>query len=96
MSAIPAANLKREAVDYDPFAGVKTNMQRVVPTTEPQREVWLADRLSREASLAYNESASLRFKGALDVAAMRGALSELVNRHEALRATISAVVARRR
>ena len=46
------------AVDYDPFAGGA--LARVVPTTEPQREVWLADRLGREASLAYNESISLR------------------------------------
>ena len=88
MSVILAANMKREAVDYDPFAGV--NVVRVVPTTEPQREVWLADQLSLEASLAYNESVSLTFTGALNVEAVCNALQALVQRHESLRATISA------
>jgi amino acid adenylation domain-containing protein len=78
-----------EAVDYDPFADAGNEVARVVPTTEPQREVWLAHRLSREASLAYNESVLLRFSGALDTDALRNALSDLVNRHEALRATVS-------
>ena len=74
------------AVDYDPFAGEV--FARVVPTTEPQREVWLADHLGREASLAYNESICLRFFGALHIDALRQALQDLVQRHESLRATI--------
>jgi amino acid adenylation domain-containing protein len=77
------------AVDYDPFADAGSEVARVVPTTEPQREVWLAHRLSREASLAYNESVLLRFSGALDTDALKNALIDLVNRHEALRATVS-------
>ena len=80
---------KFKAVDYDPFADASNEVVRVVPTTEPQREVWLAHRLSREASLAYNESVLLRFVGALDLDALKNALSDLVNRHEALRATVS-------
>ena len=36
-------------VDYDPFADGP--LSRVAPTTEPQREVWLADRLGEDASL---------------------------------------------
>src|SRR5262249_10249356 len=40
---------------------------REVASTEPQREVWLADRLGAEASLAYNESVSLHLRGELDV-----------------------------
>ena len=75
-------------MDYDPFAG--TQISRVVPTTEPQREVWLADQLGREASLAYNESVSLRFNGPLQVDALKCALHDLVQRHEALRSTTSA------
>ena len=53
MAAImqPAA---RSAVDYDPFADGE--LTRVVATTEPQREVWLADQLGEDASLAFNES----------------------------------------
>lgn len=76
------------AAEHDPFAG--SALQRVVPTTESQRELWLADRLGRNASLAFNESVSLRFAGPLDTGALRAALQELVQRHEALRATISA------
>ena len=73
------------AVDYDPFAGA--TLARVVPATAPQREVWLASMLEPEASLAYNESVSLRLHGELDAQALRAALQQLVDRHEALRAT---------
>jgi amino acid adenylation domain-containing protein len=74
-------------IDFDPFASA---LARAVPTTEAQREVWLADQIGREASLAYNESVSLVVKGPLDVAALQQALLALSNRHEALRATFSA------
>jgi amino acid adenylation domain-containing protein len=60
---------------------------REAPSTEPQREVWLADRLGPEASLAYNESVSLHLRGDLDVAALRHAVRELPARHDALRST---------
>jgi len=76
------------AVDYDPFGDGPT-LERTVPTTEPQREVWLATGLTPEATLSYNESATLRLRGRVDVEAMREALQDLVDRHEALRATLS-------
>jgi amino acid adenylation domain-containing protein len=75
-------------VDYDPFAGAEVS--RVVPTTEPQREIWLADQISKEASLAYNESISLNIFGALNIDALKGALGDLTKRHDALRSTIGA------
>ncbi len=62
---------------------------RAVPTTEPQREIWLADQLGTEASLAYNESVSLHLRGALDVERLRAAVQALPQRHDALRATFS-------
>ncbi|MEP6501826.1 MAG: amino acid adenylation domain-containing protein [Betaproteobacteria bacterium] len=71
---------------HDPFGAGQ--VERVVPTTEAQREVWLADLLGAEASLAYNESASLWFEGALDAKALDAALSLIIERHEALRCTI--------
>ena len=74
-------------VEYDPFA--EAPLARVVPTTEPQREVWLADSLGGNASLAYNESVSMQFDGALNLDALRFALQELTQRHESLRATVS-------
>jgi amino acid adenylation domain-containing protein len=75
------------AVDYDPFAG--SALSRVVPPTAPQREVWLASTLEPAASLAYNESISLRLHGELNVSALQTALQQLMDRHEALRATFS-------
>ena len=71
---------------YDPFAQA---ISRVVPTTEGQREIWLADRLDREASLAYNESLSIHFDGTLDLSALKQALDALVQRHDALRSVLS-------
>lgn len=73
--------------EHDPFAGPA--IQRVAPTTEPQREIWLAAQLGREASLAYNESIVLRLRGALDRVALAAALQSVVARHDALRATFS-------
>ncbi|MEL1263988.1 amino acid adenylation domain-containing protein [Pseudoxanthomonas putridarboris] len=73
------------AVDYDPFAGGA--LTRVVPTTEPQRELWLAARLGDDASLAYNESVSLHLRGALDTARLQQALQAVAERHDALRAS---------
>lgn len=70
---------------HDPFAGGP--LLRVVPTTQPQREVWLADRLGDDASRAYNESILLRLRGALDVPALGRALSALRARHDSLHAT---------
>ncbi|MGN6704749.1 MAG: amino acid adenylation domain-containing protein [Rhodanobacter sp.] len=72
-------------VDYDPFADGA--LSRVVPSTEPQREIWLADQLGTEASLAYNESVSLHLRGALDQVALHAALQSLLDRHDALRAS---------
>jgi amino acid adenylation domain-containing protein len=74
-------------VGYDPFA--RDAISRVVDSTSAQREIWVADQLSRDASLAFNESISLTLDGAVDVAAMFRAVSHLAERHEALRATFS-------
>ena len=60
------------------------------PLTESQREVWLSDQLSKEASCAYNESFTLRMQGSLDEPALRASLQELINRHDALRVTVAA------
>ena len=73
-------------LEHDPFGAGQ--VERVVPTTEAQREIWLADQLGAEASLAYNESASLWFDGVLDAAALDAALALLGERHEALRSTV--------
>ena len=76
-----------EPAEFDPFAG--DAIERVIPTSEAQREVWLADKLSHEASLAFNESGSIRLRGPLDRAALQGALNGLLAAHDALRCTVS-------
>ncbi|HEY4221342.1 MAG TPA: amino acid adenylation domain-containing protein, partial [Myxococcota bacterium] len=76
------------AVDYDPFASPA--LARAIPTTEAQREVWLGDKLGRDASLSFNEAAILRLQGAVDVRALQRALTALVARHDLLRATVNA------
>ena len=63
-------------VDYDPFA--TPELDRAVVTTAAQREVWLADRLGTEASLAYNESVTLRMDGPLDEAALAAAAADFL------------------
>ena len=73
------------AVDYDPFASPA--LERVVPSTEAQREIWLAAKMGTEASLAYNEAVALTLHGMLDRTALLGALQALVDRHDALRAS---------
>lgn len=86
MAAVLPGRDASSDVDYDPFS--EGTLSRVVPTTEPQREVWLADRLGRDASLAFNESVSLRLKGRLDTGALQAAVQALTDRHDALRANL--------
>ncbi|HEX5124543.1 MAG TPA: amino acid adenylation domain-containing protein [Rhodanobacteraceae bacterium] len=87
MTAGERAAPDETAPDFDPFAGAA--LARVVPTTEPQREIWLAAKLDPAASLAYNEAVAIRLSGTLDVDKLRAALQQLVERHEALRATVT-------
>jgi glutamate-1-semialdehyde aminotransferase len=60
-----------------------------VPLTESQKQVWTLAQLSDEGARAYNQSTTLSLRGPLNVPAMRTAFQEVVNRHEALRATFS-------
>ena len=88
MTPTPRQTMEWVEVDYDPFEGGE--LSRVVPASEPQRELWLATRLGEEASLAFNEASSFRFRGKLDVPALEKALCEIVARHDALRASFGA------
>ena len=76
-------------IDFDPFAAGE--LQRTAPATEEQEEIWTAIQAGgQDASLAYNQSISLRLRGPLDRAALELAVERLVARHEALRATFTA------
>jgi amino acid adenylation domain-containing protein len=60
-----------------------------VPSTEAQREVWLAARFVGNNSVAYNEGLGLNLNGPLDEEALHSALQTLLDRHESLRAHFS-------
>jgi amino acid adenylation domain-containing protein/non-ribosomal peptide synthase protein (TIGR01720 family) len=60
-----------------------------VPLTETQQRLWVLAQMGDDASRAYNESATLHLRGPLNVAAMRKALQQVIDRHEALRTTFS-------
>ncbi|MEW5926797.1 MAG: amino acid adenylation domain-containing protein, partial [Gemmatimonadota bacterium] len=55
-----------------------------LPLSYAQQRLWLVDRLE-PGSAAYHIPEAVRLPGALDTAALRAALDELVRRHEALR-----------
>jgi len=75
-------------VDFNPFEEEKKF--RTAPTTEPQREIFTNVQLGGDAAnCAYNESVSLKLKGAFDLHVLERAVDLLIGRHEALRATFS-------
>lgn len=55
------------------------------PMTEPMAEIWLASLLGDEANLAFNEMLQLRLSGPVRADAVRAAVQDLVDRHDALR-----------
>lgn len=60
-----------------------------IPLTEMQKQIWFLARYSEGASLAYNETAILRLSGPLHWEALQQAFQIVVNRHEALRTSLS-------
>jgi amino acid adenylation domain-containing protein len=81
-------NIRFIEVDFDPFGGPP--IERLAPTTEPQREIWASCQLGGDdASRAYNESVSLAFSGSVDRQTMASAFTALVQRHESLRLVFS-------
>lgn len=76
-------------IDFDPFTR-DDEIEKLTFTNEPQREIWLSCVIgSDDANRSYNESVSLKITGSLDVEAFKQAIAGLVQRHEALRATVS-------
>ena len=61
-----------------------------IPLTESQTEIWLSAQMGDEASCAFNESVSLDLTGPLDALALEDALSDIIDRHDALRAHFAA------
>lgn len=77
------------AFDFDPTPSGRqraeqTMQQFAFPATSAQRRIWLVERLIPGTS-AYHLPFALHLDGPLDTAALEGALTELVHRHESLR-----------
>src|SRR5215213_9527912 len=78
------APIEKQALDTPPAIAVKQ-----LPLTEGQRQLWSLAQLGDAASRAYNESFSMHLRGLLNLSALRNAIQQLVDRHDALRITIS-------
>lgn len=77
-------------INFNPFEDTK-EIEKIVAINESQREIWLSCMIGGDAgSLAYNESISLNLNGPFQFAHFKRAFELVVNRHEALRSTISA------
>ncbi|MEG4005588.1 amino acid adenylation domain-containing protein [Microcoleus sp. Pol11C1] len=63
--------------------------QSSVPLTEAQKELWVMAQMGENVSRAYNQSTTIHLRGSFNLAAARKAIQEVVDRHEALRATFS-------
>src|SRR5438270_1067006 len=65
---------------------VNSDIPEVYPASISQQRLWFLDQL-RGASTPYNVHVGLWLKGALDIAALRAALTAIVNRHDSFRTT---------
>ncbi|WP_316780210.1 amino acid adenylation domain-containing protein [Pedobacter antarcticus] len=85
----PNQNIIYKPVDFNPFEEEK-GIEKIIPVNEPQKEIWLSCMIGGDdANSAYNESVSLDFSGEMNMYYFETALHKVIERHEALRATIS-------
>ena len=75
------------STNFNPFAG--GFIDRVSPSTQPQREVLATAQQSDEANTAFNEAVALSFSGPIDPELLTRCFHFLTERHEAFRATFS-------
>ncbi len=60
------------------------------PLSEAQKQLWLLAQINEAGSLAYNVNTTIELRGKLDAGRLMKAVNRIVERHEALRTTISA------
>jgi thioesterase domain-containing protein/acyl carrier protein len=78
----------QESVAEMQAGGFLPAVSQIFPLTEAQRGVWLTTQMGESASCAFNEAVILDLNGPLDQEALKRAVHQTVNRHEALRTTI--------
>lgn len=69
----------------------RADVPAIYPASSHQRRLWTVATLRPAAASAYNEVSALALTGPLDVTALRAAVQDLVDRHEALRSTLRLV-----
>ena len=95
--SVPAEPKEPQVPRADPSSGIalkSDNLKRAgvltLPLSQAQMELWLAAEEGVEASCAFNQIVSIHLRCPVSLDALRQALQDLVNRHDALRTTFLA------
>ncbi|MEX1032930.1 MAG: amino acid adenylation domain-containing protein, partial [Cellvibrionaceae bacterium] len=80
---------ERALGDSSAHSSSDSKLESMVPSTEAQRELWLAAQMGDDSNCAFNESVTLQMRGALDRQTLLAALDQLIQRHDVLRACFS-------
>ena len=74
-------------VHYNPFE--QGPIKLGAPSTKAQREIWTSMQMDDMATLCYNETVCLEFKGWIDHSKLELSIRQLIDRHDALRMIFS-------
>ena len=86
LSGLRSLNKLREHYTVASESGPAAN--QILPLMESQSGLWVLGQTDRDALRTYNESTTLDLRGPLEAGRLHRVLNQVVNSHEALRATI--------
>ncbi len=87
IGAVKESVVEMQQGELLPPAPILTTLK--IPLTALQKQLWFLAQMGDEVSRAYNESRTIHLRGAVNLLAIRKAVQEIINRHEALRTTFS-------
>ncbi|MEH2037880.1 amino acid adenylation domain-containing protein [Nostoc sp.] len=87
IEAVKESVVKMQEGELLPPPPILTTLK--IPLTAAQKELWFLAQMGDEVSRAYNESRTIHLRGTGNLLAVRKAVQEIINRHEALRTTFS-------